>query len=73
MFTRFYPTEPGVKAERFASRVMEQGARVSSAQVQGLFMMHKADPDFVFGDLPRLTDAAPDPGSPTCKDASEKR
>ncbi|GFO00886.1 mitochondrial chaperone bcs1 [Plakobranchus ocellatus] len=47
MFMRFYPEEPASSAEDFSVSVLSLGHPVSSAQVQGFFMLHKHDPKHV--------------------------
>ncbi|KAM8934846.1 mitochondrial chaperone BCS1 [Pelodytes ibericus] len=45
MFLRFYPDQPLAAAEKFAEATLSQVDRMSAAQVQGHFMMYKADPE----------------------------
>ncbi|XP_067680814.1 mitochondrial chaperone BCS1-like [Haliotis asinina] len=47
MFSRFYPDQPESSSQEFAQRVLADGRPVSVAQIQGYFMMHKAEPDRV--------------------------
>ncbi|XP_047935590.2 mitochondrial chaperone BCS1 isoform X2 [Anser cygnoides] len=44
MFQRFYPGQPPAAAERFAERALGVCEQLSAAQVQGHFMLYKADP-----------------------------
>ncbi|XP_063789968.1 mitochondrial chaperone BCS1 isoform X1 [Pseudophryne corroboree] len=44
MFLRFYPDQPLSSAEDFANSALTSFERISAAQVQGHFMMHKNDP-----------------------------
>ncbi|XP_015675963.1 mitochondrial chaperone BCS1 [Protobothrops mucrosquamatus] len=44
MFHKFYPDQPSVLAEQFAKRALSVSVKISAAQVQGYFMLHKADP-----------------------------
>lgn len=45
MFLRFYPQQPPAAAERFAQRALGVCEQLSAAQVQGHFMLYKADPE----------------------------
>ncbi|XP_046371115.2 mitochondrial chaperone BCS1-like [Haliotis rufescens] len=49
MFSRFYPYQPESAAQEFAQRVLADGRPVSVAQIQGYFMMHKAEPERILG------------------------
>lgn len=44
MFRRFYPDQPVSEGERFAKLALEANVEISAAQVQGHFLLHKADP-----------------------------
>lgn len=44
MFQRFYPDQPAALAEQFATQAHLVSDRISAAQVQGHFMLYKADP-----------------------------
>lgn len=44
MFRRFYPDEPASEGEQFAKCVLAVHSEISAAQVQGHFLLHKADP-----------------------------
>ena len=44
VFGRFYPDETIARAQLFAQRVLTSSQQVSAAQVQGLFMFNKDDP-----------------------------
>lgn len=44
MFHRFYPEQPASAAEEFAGVALGTLEKISAAQVQGHFMMHKNDP-----------------------------
>ncbi|XP_029442152.1 mitochondrial chaperone BCS1 isoform X1 [Rhinatrema bivittatum] len=43
MYLRFYPEQPAAVADRFAVAALVASDRISAAQVQGHFMLHKAD------------------------------
>lgn len=45
MFTRFYPNQPESQAIDFSSKTTQSGKNVSAAQVQGLFLKFKDNPD----------------------------
>lgn len=45
MFQRFYPDQPEAVAKQFAEQALSASNQISAAQVQGHFMLHKADPD----------------------------
>lgn len=45
MFQRFYPDQPAAAAEEFAKQAVSASDQISAAQVQGHFMLYKADPD----------------------------
>lgn len=45
MFSRFYPEQPETRAEEFSRTVMSHNRPVSAAQIQGLFLMYKNEPD----------------------------
>lgn len=44
MFTRFYPDQTQHAAEEFADSALSASDKISAAQVQGHFMLHKNDP-----------------------------
>lgn len=44
MFQRFYPEQPVAAGEKFAEQALHVSRQISAAQVQGHFMLHKADP-----------------------------
>lgn len=44
MFQRFYPDQPSAVAEQFAKQAFSVSAKISAAQLQGHFMLHKEDP-----------------------------
>ncbi|XP_075789091.1 mitochondrial chaperone BCS1 isoform X1 [Pelodiscus sinensis] len=44
MFQRFYPEQPVAAGEKFAEQALRVSRQISAAQVQGHFMLHKADP-----------------------------
>ncbi|XP_046567147.1 mitochondrial chaperone BCS1-like [Haliotis rubra] len=54
MFSRFYPDQPESSSQEFAQRVLADGRPVSVAQIQGYFMMHKAEPDQVLRQIEEL-------------------
>ncbi|XP_061465298.1 mitochondrial chaperone BCS1 isoform X3 [Rhineura floridana] len=45
MFQRFYPAQSAAAAEQFAKQALSASDQISAAQVQGHFMLYKADPD----------------------------
>lgn len=45
MFARFYPEEGEVGGQKFCSLVRQQNRAVSAAQVQGLFLQYKDNPE----------------------------
>ena len=47
MFLRFYPEESLARAAVFAQNALSHGKNVSLAQVQGLFLVYKTDPQAV--------------------------
>ena len=47
MFLRFYPEESLARAAVFAQNALSHGKNVSLAQVQGLFLVYKNDPQAV--------------------------
>lgn len=47
MFMRFYPEESPETAELFSKSAMASNTNISLAQVQGLFLMYKAEPNMV--------------------------
>jgi mitochondrial chaperone BCS1 len=59
LFKRFYPSEGHAKAELFAKATLAQGFSVSAAQVQGLFLMFKNNPDELFRNLSFLAPQSP--------------
>lgn len=44
MFQRFYPDQPVAAGEKFAEQALRVSQQISAAQVQGHFMLYKADP-----------------------------
>lgn len=54
MFQRFYPEQPAAMAMEFAAAVLSHGRKVSMAQVQGLFMLHKSEPSVVLGNIEKM-------------------
>lgn len=44
MFQRFYPDQPAAAGEKFAEQALRVAEQISAAQVQGHFMLYKADP-----------------------------
>ncbi len=44
MFKNFYPEEDEKLAQEFAKRVLEISKQISTAQIQGFFMLFKNDP-----------------------------
>ncbi|XP_069472951.1 mitochondrial chaperone BCS1 [Ambystoma mexicanum] len=55
MFLRFYPEQHSDEAEQFAKAALAASDRISAAQVQGHFMMHKADPTAAIKEIGSLT------------------
>ena len=55
IYQRFYPDESEKNARLFASLAMDTAPHISMAQVQGLFLLHKYDPQGVFRDLHMLS------------------
>ncbi|KAJ6665513.1 hypothetical protein lerEdw1_003354 [Lerista edwardsae] len=51
LFQRFYPDQPLAVAEQFAERALSVSRQISAAQVQGHFMLHKADPGGAMKDV----------------------
>lgn len=54
MFQRFYPDQTLAVAEQFAERALSVSRQISAAQVQGHFMLHKADPGGAMKDVQTL-------------------
>ncbi|XP_006036517.1 mitochondrial chaperone BCS1 [Alligator sinensis] len=54
MFQRFYPEQSWAAAERFADQALAVSDQLSAAQVQGHFMLHKADPPGAITDVGAL-------------------
>ncbi|XP_059583513.1 mitochondrial chaperone BCS1 isoform X2 [Alligator mississippiensis] len=54
MFQRFYPEQSWAAAERFADQALAISDQLSAAQVQGHFMLHKADPPGAITDVGAL-------------------
>ena len=54
IFQRFYPEEAESSAHDFAVRACAHGKPISIAQVQGFFMMHKADPQSVLNETEQI-------------------
>ena len=55
MFKRFYPEHNPNKAVLFADAAMAMSNKISMAQIQGLFMMYKSEPDTVIKYIEKLT------------------
>ena len=55
MFQRFYPEQSPSKAVLFADASMATSNKISMAQIQGLFMMYKSEPDAVIKHIEKLT------------------
>ncbi|VDI73358.1 mitochondrial chaperone BCS1 [Mytilus galloprovincialis] len=51
MFQRFYPDEPESNAQMFSHKIHSLGKHVSAAQVQGLFLKHKDNPENALNDV----------------------
>ena len=54
MFLRFYPDQSAARAAIFAENVLSHGKNVSLAQVQGLFLVYKKDPQAVLDNAAQL-------------------
>lgn len=54
MFQRFYPEQGPNKALLFADAVTAMSSKISMAQIQGLFMMYKCEPDAVIKHTEKL-------------------
>ncbi|XP_019378208.1 PREDICTED: mitochondrial chaperone BCS1 [Gavialis gangeticus] len=54
MFQRFYPEQSRAAAEHFADQALAVSDRLSAAQVQGHFMLHKANPPGAITDVGAL-------------------
>lgn len=55
MFRRFYPEESPNKAVMFADAAVATSNKISMAQIQGLFMMYKSEPDAIIKYTEKLT------------------
>ena len=55
MFKRFYPEEGSNKAVQFADAAVAMNNKISMAQIQGLFMVYKSEPDVVIKYVEKLT------------------
>ncbi|MEE6488887.1 hypothetical protein FKM82_015421 [Ascaphus truei] len=55
MFLRFYPERPLAAAEEFAQAALSSLDKISAAQVQGHFMMHKTDPEGAIQNISAVT------------------
>lgn len=55
MFKRFYPEQNPNKAMIFADSAVAMSNKISMAQIQGLFMMYKSEPDAVIKHTDKLT------------------
>ncbi|GAB1610259.1 mitochondrial chaperone BCS1-like [Argonauta hians] len=59
MFLRFYPEESGSMADQFAARVLDGGdglQNISAAQLQGFFLVHKANPRSALDNVQHLAE-----------------
>ncbi|XP_052769005.1 mitochondrial chaperone BCS1-like [Mya arenaria] len=54
MFTRFYPNQLTAQAKLFSESARNLGTNISLAQVQGLFLMYKANPDLAMQNISML-------------------
>lgn len=54
MFLRFYPEQTEEKAEQFSKTAMASTRNISLAQVQGLFLMYKSEPETVLQNVHML-------------------
>lgn len=55
MFRRFYPEQSPDKALLFADVAIAMSNKINMAQIQGLFMMYKSEPDAVIKHTDKLT------------------
>lgn len=51
MFLRFYPEESVQRARIFSESAQTVSDKISLAQVQGLFLQHKSDPQSVIDNV----------------------
>ncbi|XP_055350880.1 mitochondrial chaperone BCS1-like [Paramacrobiotus metropolitanus] len=51
MYRHFYPDQPPEEAVTFAALALDTAPEISMAQVQGLFLLHKYDPENLLQDL----------------------
>ncbi|XP_022333266.2 mitochondrial chaperone BCS1-like [Crassostrea virginica] len=54
MFTRFYPETGAEGGQKFCARVRQQDRPVTAAQIQGLFLQHKDDPEGALANIELL-------------------
>jgi chaperone BCS1 len=54
MFARFYPEEGEKGGEKFCSLVRQHSMPASAAQVQGLFLQHKDNPEGALSNIELL-------------------
>uniref|UniRef100_A0A8C5PM98 Mitochondrial chaperone BCS1 n=1 Tax=Leptobrachium leishanense TaxID=445787 RepID=A0A8C5PM98_9ANUR len=67
MFLRFYPDQTIAAADEFARAALSHTDKTSAAQIQGHFMMHKADPEDAIrniGTVTCVTQTRPSPYEP---------
>ncbi|KAG6930227.1 BCS1 -like protein, ubiquinol-cytochrome c reductase complex chaperone [Chelydra serpentina] len=55
MFQRFYPDQPTAAGEKFAEQALRVSEQISAAQVQGHFMLYKADPAGAIDNVPSIS------------------
>jgi len=54
MFQRFYHEQSPSKAKLFADEAVGKNDKISMAQIQGLFMMYKSEPDMAIMNTSKL-------------------
>lgn len=54
MYLRFYPEESQAMAEKFSKSAQDENAKISLAQVQGLFLQYKSEPQTVIDNVEQL-------------------
>lgn len=55
MFLRFYPDQPKEIAQQFSKSAMSVSQNISLAQVQGLFLRYKLEPETVLQNVDQLS------------------
>ena len=54
MYRRFYPDQTDEQAMLFSEKALAQGENISLAQVQGLFLKYKSDPQGVINNIDQI-------------------